>query len=129
LRELPAEMPIGENIAEIVRATGFLFKKWQYTTQLTADKGFGLRIASPLLIGQTAVWESSEQAQRRVDPMLGGVVIAALACVGLFAWWYSRRERRIHNAVLDRRRAISESVPLDNLEFNPPDAAADIDRD
>jgi hypothetical protein len=129
VRRLPADMPTGENIAELVRASGFMFKKWTYMTQLTGEKGIGLRVTSPLLIGKAAVWEQREQAQWRPDPMVGGLIIAALTCMGLVAWWYSRRERRIHDAVVARRHALSESAPLDNLEFNSMDAAADIDRD
>lgn len=129
LRELPAGMPIGENIAEMVRASGFMFKKWRYTTQLTGEKGAGVLVASPLLIGKTVVWQRPELAQRRFDPMIGGAIAAALACVGVFAWWYSRRERRIHNAVLAARRTIPDRVSLDELEINPMDTATEADRD
>jgi hypothetical protein len=129
LRELPADMPTGENIAEMVRASGFMFKKWRYMTQLTGEKGDGVSVASPLLIGKTAVWERDEQAQRRFDPVVAALVAAALVCIGLFAWWYCQRERRIHGAVLAGRRTISDRASLDNLEIDSIDAATDLDRD
>jgi hypothetical protein len=129
LRELPAGMPTGENIVEMVRASGFMFKKWRYTTQLAGDNGAGVLVASPLLIGHTAVWQRGELAQRRFDPRIGGAVVAALMCLGFFVWWYSRRERRIHNAVLAGRRTIPDRVSLDDLESDSMDIATEVDRD
>ena len=129
LRELPAGMPTGENIAEMVRASGFVFKKWRYTTQLMGEKGVGVRVASPLLIGKTAVWERREMALRRINPIVGGVVIVALVCIVFFAWWYSRRERRMHNAVLAGRRTIADRVSLDDLQRDSIDDATDVQRD
>jgi hypothetical protein len=129
LRELPPEMPTGENIAEMVRASGFMFKKWRYATQLVGEKGEGLSVASPLLIGAFAQWERNEVAQRSFDPLVGGSLVVAIACIGFVAWWYSRRERRNHAAVLARRRAVSESPSLDNPQFDSIEAATDIDRD
>jgi hypothetical protein len=129
VRQLPSEMPTGENIAEMVRASGFMFKKWRYTTQLTGEKGGGVNVASPLLIGNSAVWERQEDAQRGFEPVVGGAVIGVLACIGLFAWWYSRSERRIHNAVLAGRRTVSDRASLDNLEIDSIDAATGADHD
>jgi hypothetical protein len=129
LRELPAQMPTGENIAEIVHASGFMFKKWRYQTQLVDDKGSGMSVASPLLIGNTAQWQRSTQTQGGVGPVTGVVIGAALVCVALGAWWYSRRERRAHEAVLARRSTVSDSAHFDNLELDSIDAASDIDRD
>jgi hypothetical protein len=128
LRELPAGMPTGENIAEMVRASGFMFKKWRYTTQLVGKKGTGLRVASPLLIGKQATWERRAAPPRRFDPIVGGSVVGAIACTMLFVWWYSRRERRIHDEVFARRRAATESARLDDLKLDSIEAASQDDR-
>jgi hypothetical protein len=129
LRELPPQMPIGDDIAEVVQASGFMFKKWRYATQLIGEKGERLPVASPLLIGASAQWERNEDAQRSFDPLIGGSLVAAIACIAFVAWWYSRRERRIHAAVLARGRAVSESPSLDHLRFDSIEPATDIDRD
>jgi hypothetical protein len=129
VRKLPAEMPTGENMAEMVRASGFMFKKWRYRTQLAGKHGEPMSVASPLLIGTTAEWERPEEGQRRLDPIMGGFLVATIACIAVFAWWYSRRERRLHNALLARRRTISESSSLEKLELDSIDAATDVDRD
>jgi hypothetical protein len=129
LRGLPAGMPTGENIAETVRVTGYMFKKWKYNTHLAEKKSPGLRMTSPLLIGKTAVWERPAVVHALVGPVVGGALLAAVAVFGLFGWWYCRRDRRIHAAVRAKSYALAEGQSLNDLKLDFPESADESSRD
>jgi hypothetical protein len=126
VRELPQRFPLGEDIAEVVRATGFMFKKWPYTTQATDAKDPDLRIASPLLAGKTVAWEPSGAAKpSSVGPIMGVVLIAAIAAVSGIVWWIARRERSLRDAETSKRRALPAGQSLDDLSFDTDRIAID----
>jgi hypothetical protein len=118
VRELPQGMPMGDQIGEVVRAGGFMFKKWPYTTEMTEAKRPGLRMTSPLLIGKTVVWERREKAQPLVGPVAGGTMIAVIVAVAFFAWWFSRRERRAREALVAKRQALQGAESLNDLKLD-----------
>jgi hypothetical protein len=115
VRSLPPGMPTGDEISEAVRASGFMFKKWPYTTAMTEEKRPDLRMTSPLLIGKSVTWERRDEKQTLVGPVAGGILGALIVGVGLFAWWFGRRERRARAALLAQRRAIHAVALPDDL--------------
>ena len=117
VRELPEGMPIGEQIGEAVRASGFMFKKWPYTTAMTEAKSPGLRMASPLLIGKTVMWERRDEARTLLGPVAGGMLGALIVGVACFAWWFHRRERRARELLLARRSSATEAPSLADVDF------------
>jgi hypothetical protein len=118
VRELPRGMPMGEEIGEVVRASGFMFKKWPYTTAMTEAKSPDVKMTSPLLIGGTVIWERRGEAQSLVGPVVGGFLAAAIVAVALFVWWFSRRDRRVHEALLAKRHAVGVDESLNDLELD-----------
>ena len=125
LRSLPLEMPIGEHIAEPVQVTGFMFKKWPYATQMTEEKNRDLKVASPLLIGDSLIWEPHAVAPSSMAQVAGGVIISMIALIGLGAWWLHRREQRARKSIADKRSSLLSSESLNSLNF---DSEIDIKR-
>jgi len=92
VRELPQDMPTGDDIYESIRATGFFLKTWGFRTAQSAESEPGTlrKQLAPLLIGrdlQRLVFDHSASESRRVTIALvaGGVV--ALFAIG---WWLNR---------------------------------------
>jgi hypothetical protein len=104
LRQLPPELPLGDHIDEVVEVSGFMFKKWPYTTEMTEEIQPGLRIYSPLLIGKTATVVPRPQAPEYAGSIAGAVLAATIAGVGLAVWWFNRRERRVREELAAYRR-------------------------
>jgi hypothetical protein len=121
LRELPAGMPTGENVTELVRASGFMFKKWPYSTQLTDEKNPDLRMFSPLLVGRTVVWESADRATlSSIDPWMAGILCGSIVAVAIVAWWFSRREQKLHAEVVAKTFELPRGQSLNDLDLIAP---------
>ncbi|MEX2138828.1 MAG: transmembrane domain-containing protein [Pirellulales bacterium] len=121
VRELPPGMPTGDEIGESVRASGFMFKKWPYTTEMTEEQNPGLRMTSPLLIGRTVIWERRDTAQSLVGPVTGGILAAMIIALVVFGWWFGRRERRTHEALVAKRHAAQADQSLNDLKLDVPE--------
>jgi uncharacterized protein (DUF2062 family) len=110
---------MGENIAEVVRATGFMFKKWRYTTQESEAKNTEARVFSPLLVGKAAIWEpASAPAPSSIGSIVGGVLVAVIAIVSGIVWWLGRSERRLRDAAMNKSRALPIGQSLENLSLD-----------
>jgi hypothetical protein len=118
---LPSGMPIGAEISEAVRASGFMFKKWPYTTAMTEEKSPDLRMTSPLLIGKAVVWDRRDEAPTLVGPVAGAILGALILGVGLLAWWFSRRERRMRSELLIHRGATNAGASLRDVKVDLPE--------
>jgi hypothetical protein len=94
-----------------------MFKKWPYTTAMTEAKSPGLRMASPLLIGKTVMWERRDEARTLLGPVAGGMLGALIVGVACFAWWFHRRERRARELLLARRSSATEAPSLADVDF------------
>jgi hypothetical protein len=118
VRELPSDMPTGDEIGEVVRARGFMFKKWPYTTEMTEQKNSGLRMTSPLLIGRTLFWERREQAPSLIGPVAAGVIVLVIAGVLCMVWSFRRADRRARHALGSRRSAAQSPPSLDEIDLD-----------
>jgi hypothetical protein len=98
-------MPTGDEIGEVVRASGFMFKKWPYTTEMTDEQSTGLRMTSPLLIGPTVQWEQREQAASSLGPLAAGMFVALIVGILCIVWSFRRGDRRARQALIARRNS------------------------
>ena len=115
VRELPPGLPTGGTLDVPVRAAGFFFKDWRYTTRGTRNDDSGQIDSSasraqfaPLLIGRGPVVLQIERPENQVAQwVMGGVFLLALAGVWATAWWFARGDRQF----AARTRGTGLSLP------------------
>jgi hypothetical protein len=104
LRELPPEMPLGDNIHEQVQVSGVFLKVFPYTPELAEQSGSNERHLAPLLVGRELTWIRPE----RRSHVQFAIIAAALFVVvlgGIALWsWRTRRADAIARAKLLRAR-------------------------
>jgi hypothetical protein len=103
--ELPADIPVAEELDRPVSFAGYFYKVYKYPTPDGARR-------SPLLVGRTiaaiaqatnppSVWELSG---RSIPLLIASIVSGIAALVGL-AWWFRRSDRATRTAI-ERARAF-----------------------
>lgn len=104
LRELPPGMPLGEEIYEPVRVTGFFLKTWGFRTAQSTNAAPGTvrRQLAPLLIGRDLAWMPVATEKEENRGLIVGAVVAVLALVFGIAWWLNRDSRRRTKALPDQ---------------------------
>jgi hypothetical protein len=114
VRELPAGLPIGDDLHVPVRIAGFFFKDWLYTTRGTRDletgellPGEGKQQHAPLLVGRAPILLQLEEGKGTARLVGGGLFLLALGGIWATAWWLSRGDRRY----AARRRESVHSLP------------------
>ena len=115
VRELPAGLPIGDDLHVPVRVAGFFFKDWLYTTRGTRDLETGeldprngKQQHAPLLVGRAPILLQVEDEGRGTAQLVGGgLFLLALGGIWAAAWWLSRGDRRF----AERRRVAAHSLP------------------
>ena len=119
VRQLSDGMPIGENIAETVTATGFMFKLWSYTTGITDRSGAGASMVSPLLIGQTIAWSRPVHDRGFSFGPLAAISLAAvLAAFALLGWHFRRKERLLRSQLQAKTRELHPGQSLNQLNLS-----------
>lgn len=97
VRELPPELPLGEDLHEPIRASGFFLKAWGFRTAQShlAAPGEIRKQLAPLLIGRDVAWLklAPEPETPRAWIVAGVVAVTALALGA--AWWIQRDRRRV----------------------------------
>jgi hypothetical protein len=93
--ELPRGMPIGDDLYESIRATGFFLKTWSFRTAQSAEAEPGTvrKQLAPLLIGRDVVKLTTDAAPDEAR----GVTVAVVAGVFAVAWWLHRDSGRKKN--------------------------------
>lgn len=101
--EVPPGMPIGEEIYEPIRATGFFLKTWGFRTRLSNEgpEGTVRKQLAPLLIGRDLEWLKPAPAEEmpRAWIVVSVAVVAGLAIVALY--WINRDRRSRIQALPD----------------------------
>jgi hypothetical protein len=117
VRELPDDMPLGENISEAVTATGFMFKQWAYTTGITSPGGKDASMNSPLLIGRTVAWSPPVRDRGfTFGPVAAVLLIAAIAACALVGWHFRRKQKRLRAQLHAKTRQLLPGQSLNHLE-------------
>jgi hypothetical protein len=109
VRELPPDLPEGENVREVVRADGVFFKVWTYRSKYT-DQFEQLQPALMFLATRPEVLPSDPEANAVVGGLVIAAFVVALATLLIVWWWFGWTDR----AALRAARAAAESQP-------PPD--------
>ncbi len=121
VRRLPDGMPVGENIAEAVTATGVMFKLWGYTTGITDRDGAGASMVSPLLIGQTVAWSRPVNDRGfSFGPLAAVALLAVLAAFALLGWHFRRKERVLRSRLQAKTRELHPGQSLNQLNLSDP---------
>jgi hypothetical protein len=104
--ELPEEFPIGRDIEQDARITGFFFKRWMYTSE------DGMRTA-PALLARTARWFRPPPIAQREPPSQAStvfiVIAASVVSVVVIVYAYVKTRRR-------RLPGPEQPVRLEELE-------------
>ncbi len=97
VREMPPKMPLGENIYEPVRVTGFFLKTWGFRTAQSheAAKGEVRKQLAPLLIGRDVQLLRAPAEPESSGSWLIAGVVSAVALVFAGAWWVGRGSRKV----------------------------------
>lgn len=96
VRELPPGMPLGEEIYEPIRATGFFLKTWGFRTAQSGEAAPGeiRRQLAPLLIGRDIAWlRPAAEPETPRGWIIGGVAAVTALAIGSI-WWIHRDSRR-----------------------------------
>lgn len=94
LRELPADVQVGDGLHLPVLARGIFFKLWTYESQYARDVGSDLRQIAPLLVGNTLEVLPVATPAGQATGVLLTLAIGSVAAVGLVVWWLNRTDRR-----------------------------------
>ncbi len=109
--ELPAGMPLGDNIRAAVRVTGFFFKSWAYGAGSGNAKSDRRQLA-PLVIARTLTWYPEPAASAPSSAV--AIVLGTALALALAAMWYIRRgDRRALAAAREARLPLPERISFD----------------
>jgi hypothetical protein len=104
VRELPNGMPLGEEIYEPVRVTGFFLKTWGFRTAQSKQAAPGeiRKQLAPLLIGRDVEWLKPAPEPETSRTWIIASVVATIALFGAVAWWIGRDSRGLSRALPER---------------------------
>lgn len=110
VRELPPDLPEGENVREVVQADGVFFKVWTYRSRYT-DKFSQLQPALMFLAPKPTVIHSDPEANAVVGALVIAAFVVALGTVVIVLWWFNWTDRVA-------RAAVRESEPQAPPDFS-----------
>jgi hypothetical protein len=122
VRELPPDMPEGDQIAENVWLWAVFLKVWSFETrgEAVANSPGGPRQLAPLLVGRTVHWMHDPlKDPSSLAGWMGMTALAiVLAVVGVVSWRLARSDRRERQTI-----ARLEETPVDwtRIERETPD--------
>lgn len=112
VRELPPDMPVGENIHVNVRIAGFFYALWDYRSGAVDDAKAGADQFAPLIVGRDVAWLQAESQRDSLSAYVaGGIFVLAVAAGWLVVWRAQKGDRKFREEVLAKRRAVEIEVP------------------
>jgi hypothetical protein len=115
--QLPEGMPLGDDIREGVRVTGFFLKSWSYN--LGRDRG--RQQLAPLLVAKT-LDRIAAPAPRGPSAAVAVALVAALVATVALLWYVRRGDRRALAAAQQARVQLPETISLDFPPGGEPQA-------
>lgn len=122
VRELPKDMPTGEDIAIDVTLAGFYFKHWTYrrtpnTPQEVSGEVKVQNQVAPLLIGLRPMLIPREPRSNFVGLVTCVLFIVGMAGMWIGVWWVVRRDKHFHTRTIARKFAPPAGVSLDQMDI------------
>ena len=118
VRRLPEGMPVGEEVNERVRLTGFFFKLYAYRSEFTETADGRGRQYSPLLVGLAPRWiPYARPSSPRLGILFGGLFIVALVGIWYGLWKYHRGDESFRRSTLSRQFDLTPDQSFDDLEM------------
>jgi len=108
VRDLPTDLPEGENVREVVRADGVFFKVWTYRSKYT-DQFNQLQPALMFLATQPEVITEEPQANVVISVLVFAAFGVAAGTVLIVWWWFGWTDR----AAIAAARAAEPQAPPD----------------
>jgi hypothetical protein len=113
VRELPPGMPLGEEIYEPLRVTGFFLKTWGFRTAQSKQAAPGeiRKQLAPLLIGRDVEWLKPAPEPETSRTWIIASVVATIALFGGVVWWIRRDSRGPNRALPERVESPHVDAP------------------
>ncbi len=113
--DLPAGLPVGDDVSVSIQTVGFYFKLWAYRSEYVSSFDSKQRQISPMFVAATP---RQVETQHGADPVwswiLGGAFLIAVLCLATSAWFFRRGDRQFHEA--RRRREAETSGNVQSLD-------------
>jgi hypothetical protein len=111
--ELPAGLPVSDDLRQEVLVAGFFFKLWAYRTEYVSSFDPEQRQIGPLLIATVPKLVSTRTTSNPLWGWIGGAsFLAVLAALMVAGWFYRRSDRRFQQNVLRRRIVGDQSSEI-----------------
>ena len=126
VREIPKGLPVGADVNEYLRITGFFFKRWDYKSNDVVKAAAGRKQPAPLLIARTVTWIPRKSKDLSLTGNLYGFIAALLfiaALVGLWIslWLNSRSDKRFEEVALSKNFSVQPGTSLNDLDLQAED--------
>lgn len=115
--EVPATLPLGDDVRVPVRVAGFFFKNWRYSSRRADETGGEQLRLAPMFIGYGPL-ELVEQEENPAWAILAGLTfVLVLAGIWLAGVYRGRRDRAFAQTTLERLQRSDESLVLDDTDL------------
>jgi hypothetical protein len=114
--KLPADFPLGNELAEPAHATGFFFKRWAYQSQTGVT-------TAPLILARSVAWQPPPAPPPRQEPLGEQMVVSLIAAILLAALVLALFVVRGRRGGAPRRQADTRDVEaaMQLGKISPPD--------
>jgi hypothetical protein len=106
VRDLPADLPEGEHVRDVVRADGVFFKVWTYRAKYT-DQFNQLQPALMFLATQPTVIHNEPQTNTVVGGLVIAAFVVALGTALIVRWWFGWTDRIALAAAREAQRQVA----------------------
>jgi hypothetical protein len=125
VREVPPDLPLGDDLSEHVKITGFFYKTWPYRDRSEASDDN--RHTAPLLIGRRLHWFPDRpnplysDEYRSQGLMAVGLVFLALMGLCLALWMWRRGDKQFEKIAISKNYSIEPGQSLNDMGIEADD--------
>ena len=123
--EIPPDLPLGDNLREHIKITGFFYKTWPYRNR--AESSVDNRRTAPLLIGRRLHWSPKRESSMYFDNfrmqalIVVGLFLLALIGLCVALWIWRRGDRRFDEIARAKNYSIPPGQSLNNMGIEADD--------